>query len=110
MRNTLLSALGMKDFKADKQIQVLDVYHGDRFLLASDGLTDVVEEPELREIISRNTDPQEAAEELAAKAVANGGGDDVTCVVFFVQSLLGIEAPPSRPTRWSRIKDWVKNH
>ncbi|MFC1597223.1 PP2C family protein-serine/threonine phosphatase [Planctomycetota bacterium] len=107
MRNRLLSGLGIRDFKADKQIQVLDVYHGDRFLLASDGLTDVVDEPQLQEIISENADPQEAAEELVEKAVANGGGDDVTCVVFFVQSVLGLNAPPSRSTLWRRVKDWI---
>jgi protein phosphatase len=65
-------------------------------LLASDGLTDVVDEQELREIVSENRDPQQAAEELAEKAVANGGGDDVTCVVFFVQSVVNVEAPPSQ--------------
>ena len=108
MRNMLLSGLGMKDFKADKQIRVLDVYHGDRFLLASDGLTDVVNEQQLREIVGENRDPQEAAKELVEKAVANGGGDDVTCVVCFVQSVFGTETPPSRKTVWSRIRDWGK--
>ncbi len=43
---------------------------------------------------------------MAEKAVANGGGDDVTCVVFFVQSVLGAEAPPG-PTIWKRVKDWI---
>ena len=108
MRNTLLSGLGMRDFKADKQIQILDVYHGDRFLLASDGLTDVVDEEQLRKTVNDYSDPQKTAEELVEKAVANGGGDDVTCVVFFAESVMGAETPSSRATLWSRIKDWVK--
>lgn len=107
MRNILLSGLGMKDFKADKQIQVLDVYHGDRYLLASDGLTDVVDEEQLLDIISGNDDPQKAAEALVADAVARGGSDDVTSVVFYVQSVSGDDMPSSCGGLWKRIKDWV---
>ncbi len=41
MRNMLLSALGMSDFDSDQEeIRAVDVYDGDRYLLASDGLTD----------------------------------------------------------------------
>ncbi len=58
MRNILLSGLGIKDFTSDKEIQVLDVYHGDRFLLASDGLTDIVGDQQLRRIVSATGDKQ----------------------------------------------------
>jgi protein phosphatase len=97
----------MKDFKSDKEIRILDVYHGDRFLLASDGLTDVVDEPRLREIIAQNDEPQRAAELLTEEAVANGGGDDVTCVVFYVQSLLGFETASPWATFWERAKSYL---
>ena len=89
MRNMLMDALGMESFKADEEeIRVLDVYHADRYLLASDGLTDVVDEARLLEIISRNDNPQQAAELLAQEAIANGAGDDVTCVVFYVHAYM----------------------
>ena len=58
MRNILLSGLGIKDFTSDKEIQVLDVYHGDRFLLASDGLTDIVGDQQLRRIVNATGDKQ----------------------------------------------------
>ncbi len=103
MRNMLLSALGLKDFKADKEIRVLDVYHGDRFLLASDGLTNTVEEQQMMEIVSRNEDPQQAVEELTQEAIANGAGDDVTCLAFYVQSVI-VENPPTELTWWQKIK------
>ena len=91
MRNILLSALGLGDFTAQKEIRALEVYHGDRFLLASDGLTDVVDEQRLQRIVNKNDSPQAAAEALTREAVDSGGGDDVTCIVFYVQSLAAVD-------------------
>jgi protein phosphatase len=107
MRNKLLSVLGMKEFKASNEIRVLDAYHGDRFLLASDGLTDVVDERQLRKTVSENDDPQEAADALLRQALDNGSGDDVTCVVFHVQSMLENGAARVRPPFWQRLKSWI---
>jgi len=105
MRNRLMSALGMKAFSGDqKKVQVIEVYHADRYLLASDGLTDAVEEERLSEIISQTANPQRAAELLTQEAIANGAGDDVTCVVFHVQSDLSDELSASQPsTIWQRL-------
>ncbi len=87
MRNVLFNALGMKTFEADKEeIRVLDVYHGDRYLLASDGLTDNVGEDRILEIMGQVDEPQQAVDLLAQEALANEGHDDITIVVFFVQS------------------------
>jgi protein phosphatase len=108
LRNRLLSALGMKEFRADKEIQVLDVYHGDRFLLASDGLTDVVEEQRLQKIISQEDNPQQAAEALTQEAIQNGAGDDVTCLLFYVQSVLGRNGASGRSTLWQRLISRLK--
>ena len=95
----------MKAFSGDqKKVQVIEVYHADRYLLASDGLTDAVEEERLSEIISRTANPQQAAELLTQEAIANGAGDDVTCVVFYVQSDLGDELSASQPpAMWQRL-------
>jgi protein phosphatase len=109
LRNVVMSALGMKEFKADKEIRVLDVYHGDRFLLASDGLTDALDEQRLQEIVSQNQNPQQAAEALAEAAIERGAGDDVTCIVFYVQSVLDDGAKPVRPTLWRRLTSWLKS-
>jgi len=87
LRNNLLAALGMRDYRADKEeVFVVDAYFGDRYLLATDGLTDAVDEQRLGEIVTRNDDPQQAAEALAHEAISCGAGDDVTCVAFFVRS------------------------
>lgn len=110
MRNMLMSALGMQGFRADQEeIRVIDVYHADRYLLASDGLTDKVEEQRLLEIISQNDNPQQAAEMLSHEAIANGASDDVTCVVFYVEADLPREpASRSAVTIWQRLTSLLK--
>ena len=109
MRNMLISALGIETFDSNQEeIRALDVYHGDRYLLASDGLTDVVNEDRLSKIISQNNDPQMAAEMLTQEALKGGAGDDVTCVVFYIRSDLSHEPPPaSSPTIWQRLTSFI---
>ncbi len=53
---------------------------GDRLLLASDGLTDLVGEPELERTLRDRSD-DDAVAALIAAALARGGRDNVTCVL-----------------------------
>jgi PPM family protein phosphatase len=54
---------------------------GDRLLLASDGLTNHVEEEDLREGPRRFPNPQDWADHLVDLALERGSRDNVTCVV-----------------------------
>jgi hypothetical protein len=63
--------------------------HGDRFILCSDGLVDEVHDDDIATIALAAGDPQSAADQLVAKANANGGRDNVTVVV--VDVLQGVE-------------------
>jgi hypothetical protein len=63
--------------------------HGDRFILCSDGLVDEVHDDDIATIAVAASDPQECADQLIAKANANGGRDNVTVVV--VDVLQGVE-------------------
>lgn len=56
---------------------------GDRLLLCSDGLTDLVDEERIAEVL-RLTDPLSAAAVLTQSALAAGGRDNITCVVLDV--------------------------
>jgi len=58
----------------------LNLVVGDRILLASDGLTDLVGEPELERTL-RNRGDDDAVAALIAAALARGGRDNVTCVL-----------------------------
>ncbi len=55
----------------------------DRFVLCSDGLTDMVQEAQMCEIIS-NQKPDEAVHSLYSLAMKNGGRDNITIIVFEV--------------------------
>ncbi|MBN6041724.1 PP2C family serine/threonine-protein phosphatase [Amycolatopsis sp. 195334CR] len=54
---------------------------GDRYLLCSDGLTDVVRDEAIREVLDEVADPEAAVHRLIALANAGGGPDNITCVL-----------------------------
>jgi PPM family protein phosphatase len=56
---------------------------GDLFLLCSDGLTDMLSEEEIAEVLlAADRDPAAAAEALVAAANEHGGEDNITVVLF----------------------------
>lgn len=79
-RNLLTRALGL-----EAQIEV-DLYSfaarpGDRLLLCTDGLTGVVSDEAIREILASDAPPELQARRLAAKAHERGAPDNVTVVI-----------------------------
>ncbi len=85
-RNVVLQVLDAGG-AADPDLTLLDVRTGDRLLLCSDGLTDLVDDDQVRDCLGTGT-PEEAADRLVSAALAAGGTDNVTCVVGDV-----VEAP-----------------
>ncbi len=83
-KNVIVRALGMKE-----TVQV-DVDHeepedGDLHLLCSDGLTDMIKDEGIKEILLENRDDLEACiQKLIDTANANGGKDNITVVVVEV--------------------------
>ncbi len=86
-KNVLYLYLGSKDARSGPEdLRVLDVRPGDRFLLASDGLTGVVSDQEIAHIIGSISDPQTAAVTLKNLALQNDSKDNVTCLIIHVVS------------------------
>src|SRR3712207_5719993 len=94
-KNLITRALGAEDdVKVDTA--VLTVEAGDRFLLCSDGLTDMVPEDRISEILTGSPhDPEGAARRLLSAALEAGGTDNVTVVVVDVKE----HAEPPREER-----------
>jgi PPM family protein phosphatase len=65
----------------DPWLTVLAACPGDRYLLCSDGLSDVVDDGTLAQALASHPDPEECAGRLVALALAAGGPDNVTVVV-----------------------------
>lgn len=70
----------------DRQLEVdegqLDLRAGDRYLLCSDGLTAMVRDEELQEMLSHEEDPQDCATRLVDAANGRGGPDNITVVIL----------------------------
>jgi PPM family protein phosphatase len=80
-RSILTRALGV-----DQNIQVdegdLEVAPGDRLLLCTDGLTGMVPEGQIREILLESLDPQEVVDKLVKVANRAGGIDNITALIL----------------------------
>jgi protein phosphatase len=60
---------------------------GDRYLFCTDGVTRLVRDSELAEIIERDATPEELLQEIVTLAVRRGGPDNATGVLFFVDDV-----------------------
>ncbi len=82
-RHVLTRALGVEP---TVQVDLIDVTprHGDRYLLCSDGLPREATDEQVAAVLTRFTDPSEAAKELVTLANDRGGSDNITAVVVDV--------------------------
>jgi PPM family protein phosphatase len=79
---------------AEPDLSVLEAEAGDRYLLCSDGLSDVVTSEEtLRDTLIRIGDRNEAVEQLINLALRGGGPDNITCIVADVVQENDAEPP-----------------
>jgi serine/threonine protein phosphatase PrpC len=93
-KNLITRALGAED-EVEVDTTVLPVEKGDRFLLCSDGLSDMVPEGRISEILAASPDdPETPARNLLSAALDAGGTDNVTVVVVDVK-----EQDPPRQER-----------
>lgn len=79
-RNAVLRSLGDRA-EVGIDLFVERLRPGDVLLCCSDGLWEMVRDPQIAEIIAANADPQAACEALVAQANANGGEDNISAVL-----------------------------
>jgi protein phosphatase len=85
LKNIITRSLGYtEDVEIDIQVRALR--RGDRFLLCSDGLSNLVEPGELGEAV-RSLNPQDAARRLVQLACERGGDDNITAVITRVDEI-----------------------
>jgi serine/threonine protein phosphatase PrpC len=90
-RSLILHALNGADVEPDLSIREARV--GDRYLLCSDGLSDVVSPDTILEALQL-PDPHESADRLVELALRAGGPDNITCIVADVIDVpYGDDAP-----------------
>ena len=84
-RNYILRNVG------DKPKVLVDLYQvemapGQSLLLCCDGLWEMVLDEQIRDIVNRHSNPQDACRELIQVANKNGGDDNITCILVRVES------------------------
>ena len=84
-RSVITKALGTERELSPDLVET-EVRPGDRLMLCSDGLTGMVFDPEIEEALNQDLGAQEAADLLAAAALAAGGEDNVTVIVVDVHA------------------------
>ncbi len=79
-KNIILQALGVEETLkiASKRY---DILRGDVLLVCSDGLSGLVPDPQMEEILNGEPDLQKAGKKLIDAANANGGKDNITVVL-----------------------------
>lgn len=83
LRNVLTRAVGTQERLTEVDSISISVALGDRFLLCSDGLNDMVTKDEIYSIMYSFNDPRLSAIELINAAIMNGGKDNVTVITVY---------------------------
>ncbi|HET6502164.1 MAG TPA: Stp1/IreP family PP2C-type Ser/Thr phosphatase [Amycolatopsis sp.] len=78
--------------EADPDLFFVEAHVSDRYLICSDGLSDVVPREDIREVLTVKEAPDEAVQRLVELANAGGGPDNITCLVIDV-----VKADPAAP-------------
>jgi protein phosphatase len=90
-RSVITRAVGT-DPDVDVDGFTIEAEDGDVFLICSDGLSDMVEDEQILEVLHRNRDDLDrAVKELVAAANKGGGEDNITAIAFRISS----EAAPN---------------
>ncbi len=96
-KNLVTRALGV-DPEVEMDLQELEVEEGDLYLLCSDGLSDLVNDAEITEILlEANDNISLAAAKLVKTANEYGGTDNISVVIAIIKKTFKVE------------KGWVKN-
>ena len=79
-KNVITRALGMRDHVM-VDITKVDLQNGDRYVLCSDGLSGMLTDDEIHEIIHNSKDLEDAVSTLIDRANEAGGTDNITAMV-----------------------------
>lgn len=81
-RHVITQALGGCGDLVSVHTRMEPLLSGDRFLLCTDGLHDLVADHEIEDIMARHPLPRAASDALVETAIGKGGYDDITVMVI----------------------------
>ena len=77
----VLPGMEEENLQLEPSISRQEIKIGDRFLLCSDGITDMLSDGEIADILSRDTPVAKTVEILVDRALKKGGRDNITVVL-----------------------------
>jgi protein phosphatase len=99
-RHIVTRALGGPD-PLDPDFFTVALIEAERVLLCSDGVTDLLRDAEIADLLRRTADPRDAAHRVVEAALAAGGVDNATAVVVDVVGLSEDQTDDARRQRES---------
>jgi protein phosphatase len=81
LRHVVINVVGGHDQGVKVELHKLPLEAGDRVLLCSDGLTEMVPEAEILNVLAGSEDPAAVCDQLVGRANDAGGKDNITVVV-----------------------------
>ena len=81
LRHVITNVVGGNEAGVQVEAHALDVTAGDRLLLCSDGLTEMVPDDAIAAILDVESDPEAACTKLVALANEGGGRDNITVLI-----------------------------
>jgi len=96
LRHVITNAVGGNSPEVTVEVHKVHLEGGDRVLLCSDGLTNMVPEEEIKHFLQTETQPEQACRRLVACANKAGGKDNITVVVAHFRRARRLEMARSR--------------
>jgi protein phosphatase len=82
-KNIITKAIGTEPI-IDPTVKISDIKKSDRFLMCSDGLSDLLTLKEMETLLNQTEDNQKAIKKLVSLAKSKGGHDNITVVLIEV--------------------------
>ncbi len=83
-KNLITRALGAEE-EIEVETNTAFVGDGDRLLLCSDGLSDLVPEDKMTDLLAKEPSPESSSQKLLLAALEAGGSDNITAVVVDIK-------------------------
>ncbi|MCC6901322.1 MAG: Stp1/IreP family PP2C-type Ser/Thr phosphatase [Polyangiaceae bacterium] len=96
-KNVITRALGMQDH-VTVDLQSDDAQIGDTYVLCSDGLSGMMDDGEILEVVGESADITEACRRLVATANEHGGEDNITAVIVRIEETNSARIEMAQPT------------
>jgi protein phosphatase len=92
-RHVITNTVGGDSASIKVEVHKLQLEAGDRMLLCSDGLTEMLPEEEINSILQTENEPEQTCRRLVARANEAGGKDNITVIVAHFLTATQPETP-----------------